>query len=249
MLEVMETRKETNGMDSQGRAARRPEPPVGSRAAKDELHEVFARVGKALANGHRVEMLDLLAQGERSVESLGGVAGISIGLASAHLQTLRAAGLVTSRRDGNRILYRISGPDTYALLAALRTVATTRIADAERAARAYLGQPIQAVSRAELLERVTAGTAVVVDLLPREEYVAGHVAGAISIPLSELEARLADLPADVEVVAYCRGPYCAMAPQGVALLRRLGRRATRMEAGFPEWSLDGLPVATGDDPS
>jgi rhodanese-related sulfurtransferase len=236
-------------MESQGRAMDPGRAPVGTRAAKDELHEVFARVGKALANGHRVEMVDLLAQGERSVESLAGAAAISIGLASAHLQVLRAAGLVTSRRDGNRILYRISGDDAYALLAALRTVATNRIADAERAARAFLGEPIEAVSRAELVERVNAGMAVVVDLRPREEYAAGHVAGAISIPLPELEARLAELPEDLEIVAYCRGPYCAMAPEGVALLRRLGRRATRMEAGFPEWSLDGLPVATGDDPS
>jgi rhodanese-related sulfurtransferase len=236
-------------MESRGRATDPGRGPVGTRAAKDELHEVFARVGKALANGHRVEMLDLLAQGERSVESLATAAAISIGLASAHLQTLRAAGLVTSRRDGNRILYRISGEDAYALLAALRTVASNRIADAERAARAYLGEPIEAVSRAELLQRVTAGTAVVVDLRPREEYAAGHVAGAISIPLPELEARLAELPDDLEVVAYCRGPYCAMAPQGVALLRRLGRQATRMEAGFPEWSLAGLPVQTGDEPS
>jgi rhodanese-related sulfurtransferase len=235
-------------MESLGLATR-PAVEPGSRAAKDELHDVFARVGKALANGHRIEMLDLLAQGERSVDALAGAAEISIGLASAHLQVLRAAGLVTSRRDGNRILYCISGEDAYALLAVLRTVATNRIADAERAARAFLGEPVEAVSRTELLGRVTAGTAVVVDLRPREEYLAGHVAGAISIPLPELEARLADLPADVEVVAYCRGPYCAMAPQGVALLRRLGRRATRMEAGFPEWSLDRLPVATGDDPS
>jgi len=236
-------------MESQGRATDPGGGLVGTRAAKDELHEVFARVGKALANGHRVEMLDLLAQGERSVESLADAAAISIGLASAHLQTLRSAGLVTSRRDGNRILYRISGEDGFTLLAALRTVATNRIADAERAARAYLGEPIEAVSRAELLQRVNAGTAVVVDLRPPEEYAAGHVAGAISIPLPKLEARLADLPEDVEIVAYCRGPYCAMAPQGVALLRRLGRRATRMEAGFPEWRLDGLPVATGDEPS
>lgn len=234
-------------MESQGRAIDPGRTPVGTRAAKDELHEVFARVGKALANGHRVEILDLLAQGERSVESLAGAAAISIGLASAHLQVLRAAGLVISRRDGNRILYRISGEDAYSLLAALRTVATNRIADAERAARAFLGEPIEAVSRAELVERVNAGMAVVVDLRPREEYAAGHVAGAISIPLPELEARLAELPEDLEIVAYCRGPYCAMAPEGVALLRRLGRRAIRMEGGFPEWSLDGLPVATGDD--
>jgi rhodanese-related sulfurtransferase len=221
---------------------------VGSRAAKNELHETFALVGKALANPHRLELLDLLAQGERSVEVLAARADISVALTSAHLQTLRRAGLVASRRDGNRVLYRMSGADTYALLASVRTVAEHRIATAERAARAFLGDPIEAVSRAELLGRVTAGTAVVVDLRPPEEYAAGHVAGAVSIPLPVLEARLAELPTDVEVVAYCRGPYCAMAPQGVALLRRLGRRATRMEDGFPEWSQAGLPVATGDGP-
>jgi rhodanese-related sulfurtransferase len=235
-------------MQSQGAVAPGA-PAVGTREAKDALHDAFARVGKALANGHRIEMLDLLAQGERSVESLAGAAAVSVGLASAHLQVLRSAGLVTSRRDGNRILYRIAGNDAYALLDALRTVAMTRIADAERAARAFMGEPMEAVSRFELVERVHAGTAVVVDLRPREEYAAGHVAGAISIPLPELEARLAELPEDLEIVAYCRGPYCAMAPEGVAMLRRLGRRATRMEAGFPEWSLDGLPVATGDDPT
>ncbi len=233
-------------MESRGPVARTGEPAAGTRAAKDQLHEVFARVGKALANAHRVEMLDLLAQGERSVEALANAAAISVGLASAHLHTLKGAGLVTPRRDGNRILYRLAGDDVYALLAALRTVATGRIADADRAARAYLGEPIEAVSRAELLVRVANGTAVVVDLRPPEEYAAGHVAGAISIPLSELEARLAELPEELEIVAYCRGPYCAMAPQGVALLRRLGRRATRLEAGFPEWNLAGLPVETGD---
>jgi rhodanese-related sulfurtransferase/DNA-binding transcriptional ArsR family regulator len=213
--------------------------------AKDDLHEHFARIGRALGNPHRVELLDLLAQGERSVEVLAARATISVGLASAHLQALRRAGLVVSRRDGTRIVYRLAGDDVYELLAAVRSVATGRIADAELAARAYLGQPIEAVSRAELLERVRSGDAVVVDLRPTEEYEAGHVAGAISIPLAELEAHLAELPAGVEVVAYCRGPYCALAPQGVALLRRAGRRARRLEDGFPEWRLAGLPVATG----
>ncbi len=235
-------------MESRGPVARAGEQATGTRAAKADHHEVFARVGKALANAHRVEMLDLLAQGERGVEGLADAAAISVGLTSAHLQTLRAAGLVASRRDGNRILYRLAGDDVYELLAALRAVASGRIADAARAARAYLGEPIEAVSRVELLGRVANGTAVVVDLRPPEEYAAGHVAGAISIPLAELEARLAELPANLEIVAYCRGPYCAMAPQGVALLRRLGRRATRLEAGFPEWSLAGLPIETGDVP-
>jgi len=215
------------------------------RAAKDELHEQFARIGRALANSHRVEILDLLAQGERSVDVLAVRSAITIGLASAHLQVLRRAGLVTSRRDGTRVLYRLTGDDVYGLLASVRSVAIGRIADAERAARAYLGEPVQAVSRTELLERVRSGEAVVVDLRPAEEYEAGHIAGAISIPLAELEARLADLPASAEIVAYCRGPYCALAPQGVALLRSIGRRARRLEEGFPEWRLAGLPVATG----
>lgn len=218
-------------------------------AAKDELHAQFARIGSALANPHRVEVLDLLAQGERSVEVLAARASISVGLASSHLQALRRAGLVVSRRDGTRILYRLAGDDVYELLAAVRAVATGRIADAGRAARAYLGKPVEAVSRAELLERVRSGDAVVVDLRPTEEYEAGHVAGAISIPLAELEAHLAELPADVEIVAYCRGPYCALAPQGVALLRKAGRRARRLEDGFPEWRLAGLPVATGSRPA
>jgi rhodanese-related sulfurtransferase len=219
------------------------------RAAKDELHEQFARIGRALGNPHRVEILDILAQGERSVEVLAARAAISVGLTSAHLQTLRRSGLVASRRDGTRIVYRLAGDNVYELLAAVRTVATGRIADADRAARAYMGEPVEAVSRAELLERVRAGDAVVVDLRPGEEYEAGHIAGAISIPLAELEAHLADLPAEVEIVAYCRGPYCALAPQGVALLRRSGRRARRLEDGFPEWRLAGLPVATGARPA
>ena len=219
------------------------------RRAKDELHEQFARIGRALANPHRVEILDLLAQGERSVEVLAARAAISVGLASAHLQALRRAGLIASRRDGTRILYRLAGDDVYELLAAVRSVATGRLADAERAARAYMGEPVEAVSRAELLERVRSGDAVVVDLRPVEEYEAGHIAGAISIPLAELEAHLADLPAGVEIVAYCRGPFCALAPQGVALLQRAGRRARRLEDGFPEWRLAGLPVAAGSRPA
>jgi rhodanese-related sulfurtransferase len=218
-------------------------------AAKNELHAQFARIGRALANPHRVEVLDLLAQGERSVEVLAMRAAISVGLASAHLQALRRAGLVVSRRDGTRILYRLAGDDVYELLAAVRSVATGRIADADLAARAYLGEPVEAVSRAERLERVRSGDAVVVDLRPAEEYEAGHIAGAISVPLAELEAHLAELPAGVEIVAYCRGPYCALAPQGVALLRRAGRRARRLEDGFPEWRLAGLPVATGARPA
>ena len=217
--------------------------------AKDELHEQFARIGRALANPHRVELLDLLAQGERSVEVLSARASISVGLASSHLQALRRAGLIVPRRDGTRILYRLAGDDVYALLTAVRTVATGRIADAELAARAYMGEPVEAVTRAELLARIQSGDAVVIDLRPGEEYEAGHIAGAISVPLAELEAHLAELPAGVEIVAYCRGPYCALAPQGVVFLRKSGRRARRLEDGFPEWRLAGLPVATGSRPA
>ena len=221
----------------------------GSRAAKDDLNEQFARIGKALANAHRVEILDLLAQGERSVEVLASRAGITVGLTSAHLQVLRRGGLIASRRDGNRVVYRLAGDDVYHLLTAVRTVATSRIADAQRAADTFLGGATETVSRGELLERVRQGTAIVVDLRPPEEYAAGHVAGALSIPLGELEARLAELPPDVEVVAYCRGPFCALAPQGVSLLRGAGWRARRLEDGFPEWRLAGLPVVTGALPA
>lgn len=217
---------------------------IGTRTAKNELHDAFAEVGKALANGHRIELLDLLAQGERSVEVLASRADISVALASAHLQALRRSGLVASRRDGNRVLYRLADDDVYALLASLRTVAS-RLGEAERAAQRFLGLPQEAVSRLELTARVRAGDAVVVDLRPADEFEAGHIAGALSIPLPELEARLAELPADVEVVAYCRGPYCAMSPQAVALLERAGRRARRLEDGYPEWRLAGLPVETG----
>ncbi len=220
------------------------ETGVGSQAAKIELHEAFALVGKALANPHRLEMLDVLAQEERSVEVLAGRAAISVALASAHLQALRRAGLVASRRDGNRIVYRLANDDVYRLLTALRTVAGG-LAEAEQAARRLLGTPVEAVSREELLARVRAGDAVIVDLRPAEEYEAGHIAGALSIPLPELEARLAELPTDLEVVAYCRGPYCAMSPEGVALLERHGRRACRLVDGFPEWRLAGLPVRDG----
>jgi rhodanese-related sulfurtransferase/DNA-binding transcriptional ArsR family regulator len=219
---------------------------IGTRAAKNELHDAFAQVGKALANGHRIELLDLLAQGERSVEVLASRADISVALASAHLQALRRAELVASRRDGNRILYRLADDDVYALLASVRTVAS-RLGEAERAARRFLGAPQEAVSRGELVSRVRAGDAIVVDLRPADEFEAGHIAGALSIPLPELEARLAELPEDVEVVAYCRGPYCAMSPQAVALLERAGRRARRLEDGYPEWRLAGLPVETGAD--
>ena len=182
-------------------------------------------------------------------KTLAARASIPVGLASAHLQVLRRAGLIASRREGSRILYRLAGDDVYHLLAAVRTVASEQTPDADLAARSYLGGATQALSRAELLERVRLGTAIVVDLRPAEEYAAGHVAGALSIPLDELAARLAELPSGVEVVAYCRGPFCALAHQGVSLLRKAGWRASRLEDGFPEWRLSGLAVVTGTTPA
>lgn len=216
--------------------------------ARLELNERFAQLGRALGNGHRIELLDLLAQGERSVEVLADRADIGIGLASAHLQVLRRVGLVLSRRDGARVVYRLAGPDVVGLLGSLRAVATTRMAGAELAARAIRGRDAETLTREELLERVREGRALVIDLRPPEEYRAGHLPGAISMPLEELEARLAELPADLEIVAYCRGPLCALAPQGVDILRRAGRRALRLQDGFPEWQLAGLPVVVGPSP-
>ncbi len=225
-----------------------PTPPSHDRAAKDALNEQFARVGHALANGRRIELLDLLAQGERSVEALAAEAELGITVASAHLQVLRRAGLVETRRAGTRIFYRLAGDDVYRVLAAVRELARTRLADAERAARAYLGEPddaLEPLNREELLRRVAAGDVVVVDVRPAAEYAAGHIAGAISVPLDALEARLAELPPGREVVAYCRGPFCALGGPGVVILRRHGRRARRLADGFPEWRLAGLPVVGG----
>jgi rhodanese-related sulfurtransferase/DNA-binding HxlR family transcriptional regulator len=227
-----------------------PERAASDREAKDVLNEQFARIGKAFASSRRVEIVDLLAQGERSVEALAAQAEITVGLLSAHLQVLRRAGLVMARREGARVIYRLAGDDVYGLLAAIRKFAADRLAETDRAARAYLGDadPLEPVSRVELLARVKAGDAVVLDLRPIEEYRAGHIAGALSLPLEELEERLAELPAAIDIVAYCRGPFCALAPQGVALLRRHGLSARRLQDGFPEWRQAGLPVATGLSP-
>ena len=217
------------------------------RAAKTALNEQFATVGKALASPRRIELLDLLAQGERSVDALAAAADMSLALASSHLQVLRASRLVERRRDGARVLYRLSGDDVFRLLAALRGVARARLAEVEQVVTTYLTahDHLEPVSREELSARLAAGEAIVLDVRPREEYLAGHVAGARSIPVEELEARLAELPADQEIIAYCRGPYCVYAPSAVELLRRHGYRARRLVEGFPEWRLAGLPLASG----
>lgn len=216
---------------------------MGDATRKTALFDALATAGKALSNGKRLELLDLLAQGERSVDSLAKAAGLGLTTASAHLQTLKRAGLVTTRRDGVRIHYRLAGDDVAALYALLQQVARAHLAQAEHARAAYLGpEDTDHVSRDELLERVKAGTATVIDVRPAEEYAAGHIPGALSVPLDQLEARLAELPADLEVVAYCRGTNCVLAHDAVRLMSGRGRRAKRLADGMLEWRLAALPV-------
>jgi rhodanese-related sulfurtransferase/DNA-binding transcriptional ArsR family regulator len=218
---------------------------MGDPARKAELFDQLARVGKALGSGKRLELLDLLAQGERTVEALARVAGIGLTTTSAHLQTLKQAGLVAIRRDGTRIHYRLASPDVADLYARLRDVAATHVADVDVARRAYLGSDhaVEEVGRAELLRRAEAGDIVVLDVRPTEEYAAGHIPGAVSVPVDQLADRISELPGDVEVVAYCRGRFCVFAHDAVRLLTAHGRAARRLEDGMLEWRLAGLPVA------
>ncbi|WP_435278941.1 ArsR/SmtB family transcription factor [Streptomyces sp. 1222.5] len=214
-------------------------------ARKAALFDSLATAGKALANGKRLELLDLLAQGERSVDALAKAAGLGLTTASAHLQTLRRAGLVTTRRDGVRIHCRLAGDDVAALYVLLQQVARAHLAQAEHARAAYLGpQDTEHLTREELLERVKGGTATVIDVRPAEEYAAGHIPGALSVPLDQLDARLAELPADIEIVAYCRGANSVLAHDAVRLLAERGRRAKRLADGMLEWRLAALPVET-----
>ena len=203
---------------------------------KTALLTQFARVGKALANPARLQLLDLLIQAERSVEALAAAAGMPVGNTSAQLRALHAAGLVTARRDGTRVFYRLASDDVAALYRALCEVARTHLPDAEAARAAYLG------SRQELIRRAQAGDVVVIDVRPAEEYAAGHIPGAVSIPLGELPARLDALPAGTEIVAYCRGAYCVLARDAVRLLHSHGRAARHVDHGMLEWRLDGMPV-------
>ena len=223
---------------------------VGTRAAKGALFDALAEVAGALSAGRRVEIVDLLAQGERSVDEVAGEIGQSMANASHHLRALARAGLVRSRREGTRIYYRLAGEEVEDLWSALRKVAAVDRDDLGRLADAYLGpvEDFEVVGRAELLERLRAGAVTVLDVRPVAEYRAGHIPGARSVPLDELHTVLGELPADVDVVAYCRGPYCVFAPAAVRVLRGAGFGALHMEDGFPEWRRAGLPVAVGDDP-
>ncbi|MET8623842.1 metalloregulator ArsR/SmtB family transcription factor [Kitasatospora sp. NPDC004669] len=219
---------------------------MGDPTRKAALFDALARTGKALSNGKRLELLDLLAQGERSVDALAKAAGLGLTTASSHLQALKQAGLVATRREGVRIHYRLAGDDVAALYALLQQVARTHQAAAEHARTHYLGpDDTDHLTREELLARVKSGTATVIDVRPAEEYAAGHIPGALSIPLDQLEARLAELPADAEVVAYCRGTNCVLSHDAVRLLATRGRRAARLVDGMLEWRLNDLPVEAG----
>ncbi|MFI6033277.1 ArsR/SmtB family transcription factor [Streptomyces sp. NPDC051315] len=211
--------------------------------SKAQLYDAFAASGKALASGKRLELLDLLAQGERTVDALAKAAGLNLTTASAHLQTLKQAGFVATRREGVRIHYRLAGDDVARLFALLRKVAENHRAAVSAAREAYLGEDGGVeVTREELRARIETGDAVVLDVRPVEEYFAGHIPGAISIPVDELADRIEELPEDAEIVVYCRGEYCVLAYDAVRLLTDRGRRAIRLNDGMLEWRLSRLPV-------
>jgi rhodanese-related sulfurtransferase/predicted transcriptional regulator len=210
---------------------------MDSRQTKDALFEAIALMGKAFASPRRLELLDLLAQAPRSVDELARVSGLSIANASQHLQALHAAGMVTRAREGTRVRYAIAGEEALHLWLALRDASATRLAEVERAANDYLGEHVETIGRDDLVERLARGDVVLVDVRPGEEFAAGHIEGARSIPLDELERRLSELPPDREVIAYCRGPFCAYAHEAVRRLEAAGRPARRLEEGWPEWRL------------
>lgn len=217
------------------------------RQLKDPLYEQFARVGKVLGSPKRLELLDLLLQGERSVEVLAALTGMGIANTSAHLQALRHARLVETRKEGTRVFYRLVGDEVARLVIALQDAARSRLAEVGELVRTHLDDPeeIEPIDRKELRKLLSRGDVVVVDVRPPEEYAAGHIKGALSIPLDELTSRLDEVPADAEIVVYCRGPYCVYARQAVRMLRSRGQRARRLVDGLPEWRVAGLPVAIG----
>lgn len=222
---------------------------MGSASSKARLFDGFAAVGKALASGRRLELLDVLAQGPRSVERLASEIGQSVANTSAHLRVLLGAGLVSTERDGNRVVYTLAGPAVEDLWAALRATTRAHAATVDRLTDDYLGDRdgLETVTRAELVERLRhAPPPLVLDVRPAAEFVAGHVPGAVSVPPDGLAAHVRRLPQADDVVAYCRGPFCIYADDAVRALRREGRRASRLVDGFPEWRRAGLPVAVGD---
>lgn len=221
---------------------------MGQRAAKTALFDAFASVAKVLGSGRRAEIVDVLAQGERSVDDIAADIGQSMANTSQHLQQLLRSGVVRTRREGTRIYYRLSGPSVARLWAAVRDVAAEHVAELDTVAAAYLGNrsALETLTRAELRERMLAGDVVVLDVRPEPEFQAGHVAGAVSVPLNSLAARLKDLPGDRTIVAYCRSEYCVFADDAVRALKEEGFPAARLEEGYPEWAAAGLPVEAGE---
>ena len=221
---------------------------MSDRAAKDSLFDAFAAVAKALASGRRAEIVDVLAQGERSVDEIAGEIGQSVANTSQHLRALARAGLLSSRHEGTRVFYVLASDRVGELWAAVRDVAAEHVAGIERLAAAYLGDrdDVEAITRDELASRLRRRNVVVIDVRPTAEYAAGHIPGARSVPPDEARRRLRTIPKDGEIVAYCRGPFCVYADDAVRALQRRGIRARRLEDGFPEWKRAGLPIAVGE---
>lgn len=221
---------------------------MSSQGPKQALFAQFAAVAKTLGHAHRLELLEQLAQGERSVEVLAQRTGLSIANASQHLQQMRRAGLVANRRDGKFVYYQLADDGVLDLLAALRKIAERNSAEVERVIRSYFVKrdSLEAVSREELVERARAGTVTILDVRPEDEFALGHVPGALNIPLRELKSRLGEIDPKQEIVAYCRGPYCVLSYEAVAQLRARGFNVRRLEDGLPEWRAAGLPVVAGD---
>lgn len=217
---------------------------MSNRTFKADLFRQFARIGNALSNGTRLEMLEMLAQQERSVDALGRALGLSVANASQHLKQLRHAGLVLARKEGQFVYYRVASDDVMRLFGALMLVGEKQLAEVERLVNSFLTarDSLEPVPAKELLRRMRDGVVTVLDVRPAGEFAAGHLPGAVNIPLDQLTARMRELPAKREVIAYCRGPYCLLAFEAVETLRKKGRKARRLEQGLPEWRLAGLPI-------
>lgn len=215
------------------------------RTFKDQLYSQFARIGKVLASPRRLELLDVLAQGERTVEQLAGETSLTVANASQHLQVLRRAQLVETRQEGTYVYYRLADERVFRLWQVLRELGQARLAEIDRITADFFRQRegLEPVTMADLLDRMREGDVIVLDVRPAQEYEAGHIAGARSMPLEELEERLAEIPPGADVIAYCRGPYCVFADEAVHLLNDRGYPARRLVLGFPDWQAEGLPVA------
>jgi len=217
---------------------------MSTETLKRELYQSIAKVAQALASGNRLQLLEFMAQGERSVDALAAMAGVTVANASQHLQALRRTGLVTARKEGQRVYYRVAGDDVVRLYDGLRAVAESRLAEVRQLVNEFLGDrgALEPVLAEELLARAKKGLVTVLDVRPREEFEAGHLPGAVNIPMDRLESELARLPKKREVVAYCRGPYCLMSFDAVLKLRQRGWKARRLNEGYPQWKAAGLPI-------